>query len=78
MSQFLGIFASLSLFGFCLPNPSELVGMQHRLCVGRQLRDPFSLHVLTAAASLLSGWGFQLETWSFLFQEKSKYYSELL
>lgn len=39
LCQFLGIFASLSLFGFCLPNPSELVGMQHRLCVGRQLRD---------------------------------------
>ena len=39
---------------------------------------PSSLHVLTAAASLLSGWGFQLETWRFLFQEKCKYYSELL
>ena len=75
LSQFLGIFASLSVFGFCLPNPSEWVGnaASPLLCVGRKLRDALlSARAHCSRASLLSGCGFQLETWRFLFQEKCK------
>lgn len=72
---------SLSVFGFCLPNPSERVGRTGSisLCVGRRLTEaPPPRTRSTQSAFLLSGWGFQQDAWRFLFQEKCQCDFELL
>lgn len=55
LSQFLGIFASLSVFGFCLSNPSERAGMQHLSLRWQEAHRRPPPHML-AAARLLPLW----------------------